>query len=181
MTVPDTRLHHSTLVVRPEWIDTNNHMNACYYLAIVKEPAIAAHDAWDYGDEFRRRTGESNFVIDADVVYLREMLLDDQIRVSTRLVDLDDKRICLLFEIINLSRNFLAALVQYRIIHVRLGPPPKVASMPADLQQRLKAQLKLHREVPLPAGVERLKGFGRPHTSNEHGSKDGRVNPPQVS
>lgn len=179
MTAPDNRLHHSTLVVAPEWIDGNNHMNACYYLAIVKEPAIAAHDAWDYGEAFRQRTGESNFVIDADVVYLREMLLGDEIRVSTRLVEVDDKRICLLFEIINLSRNFLAALVQYRIIHVRLGPPPKVTSMPADLQERLQAQLKLHREVPLPPGVERLKRFGRPHAGNENGSKDGRIDQPQ--
>lgn len=163
--LPDPRLHQSQLQVRPEWIDANNHMNACYYLAVVKEPAMAAHDSWDYGEDFRRRTGESNFVVDAEVAYLREMLLGDDITVTTRLVGADEKRIRLLFEVINTSRNFLAALVQYRIIHVRLGPPPKVVSMPADLQHRLQEQLALHRSVPLPDGVERLKGFDRTHAS----------------
>ncbi|MHA6642761.1 thioesterase family protein [Mesorhizobium sp. A623] len=163
---PDRRLHQTRLKVRPEWIDMNNHMNACYYLAIVKEPAMDAHNAWDYGDAFRKRTGQSNFVIGADVAYLRELLLGDEVIVTTRLTHVEDKRIHLLFEIFNATRNLLAALVQYRILHVRLGSPPKVAAMPADLKERLQEQWRLHRSAPLPREVERLKGFDCPRASS---------------
>ena len=160
---PDSRLHQARLRVRPEWIDMNNHMNACYYLAVIKEPAMDAHNEWDYGDDFRARTGQSNFVTSADVVYLRELILGDEIVVATRLTHVDEKRIHVLFEIYNETRNFLAALVEYRIIHVRLGPPPKVMVMPEDLQRRLQKYWKQHQSVPLPEGIERLKGFAYLH------------------
>ncbi|MBX3597701.1 MAG: thioesterase family protein [Rhizobiaceae bacterium] len=157
----DPRLHQSRTKVRPEWIDRNNHVNASYYLAIVKEPAIELHERWDYGQDFVDRTGESNFVINAEVVYLREMLLGDEVTVVSRLVDLDDKRIRILFEIVNTTRRYLAALVQYHVIHVRLGPPPKAVSIPPDLRQRLQTQLDLSRSIPLPVEVNRFKSFQR--------------------
>lgn len=153
----------SRISVRPEWIDGNRHMNACYYLAAVKDPAIEAHDEWDYGRSFRARTGQSNFVLESQVVHFRELLLDDPIAVSTRILAMDNKRMRLLFEIRNEREDYLAALVQYLVIHVRMGPPPKASAMPDDLHARLSTIHAAHSRLPLPPGFERLSFAGKPY------------------
>jgi len=156
----DPRLPQHRRRVLPEWIDGNRHMNACYYLAIVKEPAMAVHDEWDYGTAFRARTNQSNFVLESQVVHLRELLLDDPILVTTRITGLDDKRMHLLFEIHNEQEGYLAALAQYLVIHVHMGPPPKVQPMPRDLHERLCQIHAVHATIPLPPGAERLHRLG---------------------
>ncbi|WP_414475591.1 thioesterase family protein [Microvirga sp. M2] len=148
------------MTVPPEWIDDNRHVNACYYLAAVKDPAIAAHNEWDYGIEFRARSGQSNFVLESQVVHIRELLLGDRVVVTTRILELDDKRLHLLFEIINEREGYLAALAQYLTIHVALGPPPKSCAMPADLRARLERIQAVHAQVPMPPEAGRLKRLG---------------------
>tara|TARA_R110002020_G_scaffold475754_1_gene712053 strand:- start:7434 stop:8000 length:567 start_codon:yes stop_codon:yes gene_type:complete len=145
------------LKVEPAWIDTNNHMNAAYYTVAVKDAALYAHDAWDYGDDFRIRTGESNFVVDTQVIYLRELLLGAGLLVRTRILSVEEKRMSLLFEIFNDELDYLAALVRYRVIHVRLGPPPRAAAIPSPLRRRLEMVRESHAKLPLPPGHERFR------------------------
>lgn len=155
--VGDPRLFRSRLRVLPDWIDGNRHMNACYYLAAVKQPAMDAHVAWDYADDFRARTGESNFVLRANVLYVRELLVDDPIVVTTRITNVGDRKMTVLFEILNEEHGYLAALVEYLLIHVALGPPPRAKAIPADLKARLHAEMARHAAVPLPAQADRLR------------------------
>jgi acyl-CoA thioesterase FadM len=159
---PDPRLPQYRLTVPADWIDGNRHVNACYFLAAVKEPALAAHDEWDYGIDFRARTGESNFVLESQVVHLRELLLGDQLLVTTRIMEMDGKRLHLLFEIFNEAKGYLAALAQYLTLHVTLGPPPKSCAIPPELRRRLEDVQALHAQVPMPPGSERLKRLGTP-------------------
>lgn len=147
----DPRLPRFRLRVLPEWIDGNRHMNACYYLSAVKQPAIQVHQDWDYADPFRARTGESNFVSEARVAYLRELLLDDAFIVTARITALADKTMTMLFELIHEEQGYLAALVEYMLIHVRLGPPPRAKAIPPELRARLSAEFARHAGVPLPA------------------------------
>lgn len=152
----DARLPRYRVRVRPEWIDGNRHMNACYYLAAIKDPAIDVHRQWDYAEDFRARTGESNFVLEAHVVYIRELLLDDPFVVVARITDLRDKTMTVLFELIHERSGQVAALVEYLLVHVGLGPPPAARSMPGSLRARLAAELARHAEVPLPVEALRL-------------------------
>jgi len=163
----DPRLPQYEMAVPPEWIDGNKHVNACYYLAAVKDPAIAAHNEWDYGIEFRARTGQSNFVLESQVVHIRELLLGDRLLVTTRILELDDKRLHLLFEIINQREGYLAALAQYLTIHVTMGPPPKSCAIPDDLRSRLERIQAIHSQVPMPPGADRLKRLGPPNRVKE--------------
>ncbi|PSC02902.1 hypothetical protein SLNSH_21715 [Alsobacter soli] len=154
----------SRAIVAPEWIDGNDHMNACYYLAIIKEPAIEAHNAWDYGVDFRVRTGESNFVLESHVRHFRELKLGDPLLVSTRIVDLDDKRLHLAFEIHNEREAYLAAVAEYVTIHVRMAPPA-ARPFPAELRDRLERIKAAHERVPMASearGRLRLSIHTRP-------------------
>ncbi|PHR20686.1 MAG: hypothetical protein COA37_15030 [Hoeflea sp.] len=149
-------LPRSELIVSEDWIDDNRHMNAAYYTVAVKDPALLAHDSWDYGRDFRRRSNQSNFVYNAQVVYLRELLLGDRLAVTTLLKETDGKRIRLLFEIYNADQDYLAALVQYLVIHVDLGPPPRAVNMPDPLAARLRRVQAAHAGYPLPPEADRL-------------------------
>lgn len=144
------------LSVPEDWIDGNGHMNAAYYTVAVKDAAIIAHDLWDYGTRFRARNNESNFVYDAHVIYHRELRLDDPLRVTTRLHELDSKRMRLIFEIENEAEGYLAATVQYLVIHVHLGPPPKANDIPPDLAERLRKVQRGHARHALPPGADKL-------------------------
>ena len=157
-----SRLPTYCIPVDPAWIDGNRHMNAAFYLAIVKDPAIAVHNDWDYGEDFRARTGESNFVVRSEVAHVSELHLCDEIVVATRLWALDRKRLRLLFEIRNGTRNRLAAVAQYVIIHVALGPPPRVRPIPDALYDRLLAVRDDHAAVPVPPEAARLYGGDKP-------------------
>ena len=92
------------------------------------------------------------------MVYLRELLVDDPIVVTTRIVDVGEKKMTLLFEIYNEERGYLAALVKYLVVHVTLGPPPRSREMPAALKSRLRAEMARHAAVPLPPQADRLLG-----------------------
>lgn len=153
---PSNKLPTGRLAVHPDWIDGNRHMNAAYYTVAVKDPAMAAHEEWDYGEAFRARTNQSNFVLDTRVIYLRELLVGTPLKVTTRLTDLDDRRLWLLFEIWNEAEAYLAALVRYLVIHVDMGPPARATNIPNDLLVRLKAVRRSHAEIPLPQQASRF-------------------------
>lgn len=144
------------LAVKSDWIDSNRHMNAAFYTVAVKDAAMMAHEEWDYGLAFRQRTGQSNFVLDSRVIYLRELLVDTPLKVTTRILDFDDKRMWLLFEIWNDVDNFIAALVRYLVIHVEMGPPARAVPMPPDLHRRLAIVHRRHSALPLPAEAGRF-------------------------
>jgi acyl-CoA thioester hydrolase len=152
----DSRLFRFRQRVLPDWIDGNRHMNAAYYLSAIKDAAIQVHKDWDYSDEFRARTGESNFVREAHVVYVRELLADDSIVVTARITDVQERTMTMLFELFNEERNYLAALVEYVLVHVTLGPPPSSKAIPPGLRSRLEAQRDRDAAVPLPSAARRL-------------------------
>ncbi|MGF7162400.1 acyl-CoA thioesterase FadM [Rhodoligotrophos appendicifer] len=155
--IADPRLPQFRLQVPDTWIDGNNHMNACFYLAAVKDAAIAVHESWDYADAFRARTGETNFVLESQVVHLRELMLGDHLLVSARIAEMDDRRMRLVFEIFNETEAYLAALAQFIVVHIRFGPPPKTAAMPEDLRRSLEGVHAMHRQVAEPEGWRQLK------------------------
>lgn len=152
---------HRTLV-HEAWIDTNRHMNAAFYLALVKDPAMEVHDDWDYGEDFRRRTGQSNFVVRSEVVHLSELRLGDEITVATRLWALDEKRLRLLFEIRNGADDQLAALVQYVVMHIAFGPPPRAEVIPETLRSRLVTIRDAHARIAVPPEARRLSVGDKP-------------------
>ena len=45
-------------VVRPEWIDSNGHMNLAYYVVVFDLATDKLYAALDIGDAYRERTGQ---------------------------------------------------------------------------------------------------------------------------
>jgi acyl-CoA thioester hydrolase len=84
-------IDHATVV--PEWIDYNGHMNVAYYIK-----------AFDIGiDSYKalvgltldciEREGRSTVALEAHVTYQQEAHLGEQLRIETRLLECDGKRV----------------------------------------------------------------------------------------
>ena len=117
MTDPLLRLHTET--VRPEWIDYNGHMNVAYYVLafdhatdrLLDQPGSAS-PMW------RRRT--VGFVLEMHVTYEREVTEGDPLTFTTRILDVDAKRVHLFHAMHHGTEGWLAATNELVLMHIDL-------------------------------------------------------------
>ncbi len=103
--------------VRPEWVDANGHMNLAYYIVVFDHATDVAFAALGMGPGYRARTGCSSFVVETHTLYEREVMENERLEVTTRLLGADAKRLHLFHEMF------------------RLGDPERVAGARADVPQ----------------------------------------------
>ena len=80
-------------VVRPEWIDSNGHMNLAYYVVVFDLATDAMYRILGIGDDYRDATGNSCFTAETHTLYEREVRLGDRLLVKTSLLGADTKRL----------------------------------------------------------------------------------------
>ena len=66
-------------IVRPEWIDSNGHMNLAYYVLVFDLATDALYKALDIGDGYREASGNSCFTAETHTLYEREVHLGDKL------------------------------------------------------------------------------------------------------
>jgi len=145
-------LHRET--VQPDWIDYNGHMNLAYYVLVFDHATDALQDVVGLDAAYRAATGGSIFVVEAHLTYDNEVTLGEEMRVRTRVMDVDNKRLHLFHEMFAGNDDRLAATNELMILHVDLAsrrtapfPPPVLAHL-----ERLKA---VHGALPEPAQAGR--------------------------
>src|SRR5665213_3033744 len=80
-------------VVRPEWIDSNGHMNLAYYVVVCDLATDRLYDALGIGNAYREATGNSCFTAETHTLYEREVVVGEKLRVGTHLLGADVKRL----------------------------------------------------------------------------------------
>jgi len=85
--------------VLPDWIDANGHMNIAFYGVVFDGGNYAARDALGLGEDYVERAQHGVFAAETHILYIRELHLDDLIRVRTQIVGADDKRLHFAHEI----------------------------------------------------------------------------------
>ena len=68
--------------VRPEWINSNGHMNLAYYVVVFDLATDKLYAALGIGDAYRDATGNSCFTAETHTVYEREVHHGDQLARS---------------------------------------------------------------------------------------------------
>jgi acyl-CoA thioester hydrolase len=71
------RLHRARVI--PDWVDYNGHLSEAYYVLIFGHATDALLDAIGMDDSFRTRTGRSVYTVDARILYLSEVALDEEV------------------------------------------------------------------------------------------------------
>ena len=149
-------LEHNT-VVAPEWIDHNGHMNVAFFVLAFDEATDAAYERWGIGLEYPEASSCSVFTLGMNVDYRRELFEGDAIRVLTRLVDHDSKRIHYFHEMFHADSGELAATNECLCMNVGLESR-RSEPFPRDVLDKLAES---HQPEPRPDGFGRTLAIRR--------------------
>ena len=145
-------------IVRPGWVDDNNHMNLAYYLVLFDGGSDALFEALGIGEAYRHEAGCTSFAAETHLVYEREMNLGDTALVSTTIIDVDEKRLHLAHEMYREGESDRVCLQEIMFINVNLTTRRAAPWTPAALT-RLQSALAVHSALPRPAKLGRHIGL----------------------
>ena len=141
-------------VVRPEWIDSNGHMNLAYYVVVFDLATDALYRALDIGDAYRAVSGNSCFTAETHTLYEREVHLDDKLLVRTWLLGADEKRLHYFHEMFHTERGERSAVQELMALHIDMNVR-RVVPFPRDKYMALRDAVKQYAPAVLPHGAGR--------------------------
>lgn len=136
-------------VVRAEWIDANGHMNLAYYIVMFDHATDTVFEALDIGTAYRERTGNSSFVVETHTLYEREATLGERLRVTTRVLGTDAKRVHVFHEMFRASTGERVAVHELMCVHIDMRTR-RTAPFPPDRRAALAAAVESQAMLPLP-------------------------------
>lgn len=123
-------------VVRPEWIDSNGHLNLAYYVVVFDQATDAFYAKLNIGDAYREATGNSCFTAETHTLYEREVHDGDRLLVKSWLLGCDGKRVHYFHEMFHAesgerssAQELMALHIDMRIRRVAPFPPDVLASL----------------------------------------------------
>jgi acyl-CoA thioester hydrolase len=141
-------------VVRPEWIDSNGHMNLAYYVVVFDLATDKFYEDIGFGTTYRAATGNSSFVAETHTVYEREVHVGDRLQIRTWLLGADSKRVHYFHEMFHADSGERSAVQELMALHIDMNVR-KVAAMPPDLVASLAALVARYAPAELPKGAGR--------------------------
>ena len=144
--------HHDT--VRPEWIDSNGHMNLACYVVAFDHATDALYSALGIGDAYREATGFSCFTAETHTLYERELMLGEKLIVRSSLLGVDAKRLHYFHEMFHVDSGTRACAQELLALHIDMRVR-RVSPFPADRLSALQDAVARHRPADLPKGAGR--------------------------
>ncbi|HVZ07799.1 thioesterase family protein [Rhodopila sp.] len=141
-------------VVRPEWIDSNGHLNLAYYVVIFDHATDALYKALDIGDAYREETGFSCFTAETHTLYEREVHLGDRLLVKCWLLGSDAKRLHYFHEMFHVGSGERSAVQELMALHIDMRVR-RVAPFPPDRFEALRRAVAEYAPKALPKGAGR--------------------------
>jgi acyl-CoA thioester hydrolase len=154
MPLPPAPFLSSVMQIEPQWIDYNGHLNMAYYNVMMDR---AIDELWlqlGIGPTYMKERHGSTFTAEAHVRYLREIHMDDPVRVSVWLLGGDEKRLHTFEELRHATEGWLSATSENVTLHIDMNVR-KVAPFPPDISARIQTVANAHAAIPRPEGVGR--------------------------
>ena len=123
-------------VVRPEWIDANNHMNVAYYVLAFDLGVDALWEGFGITADYIARSYGSTFAVESHITYQRELIEGDPFFVTAQILAYDDKRIHQFQRLYHAEKKFLAATAEWMNLHVDLESR-RVSPWPDSILEKL--------------------------------------------
>lgn len=134
------------LVVPPEFIDVNGHMNVQHYLHVGTLGTGALVTAVGIDDAYRRDRGRSVFTRRHVIDYLSELVLGDQVSIHSFVIDRSTTAMHLISYVLDQGRSRVAATVEILLVHVDLTTR-RPASMGPDVTAALDEEWRRARST----------------------------------
>ena len=144
----------SVMRLEPQWIDYNGHLNVAYYNVLFDRAVDEVYELIGLGPSYLARTKHSTMVVEAHVRYLRELKLEDPVRVVVQLLDYDAKRIHLFEELRHATENWLSATSENMTLGVDMTTK-KVSPFAPSVVDALAKMKAAHAKLPWPEAAGR--------------------------
>jgi len=151
-------LCETRLQILPAWTDQNGHMNVAYYVLAFDQATDTLYNELGIGWSYLDRTGRSTFTLAMNVDYLAEVFAGESVRIVSRLIDCDHKRVHYFHEMHHVAKAYLAATTEALSIHINMATR-RSEPFPPDVQTRLAEMKSAHAAFPLPTQVGRKLGI----------------------
>jgi acyl-CoA thioester hydrolase len=129
-------------------------MNVAYYVLAFDRATDTLYNALEIGWSYLDRARRSIFTLAMNVDYLGEVFAGDTVRIVSRLIDFDYKRIHYFHEMYHATKGYLAATNEILSIHVNMGTR-RSEPFPTDVQTQLAKMMAVHAALPLSPQVGR--------------------------
>jgi len=135
------------LEIPPEWTDQNGHMNVAYYVLAFDRATETLYNALGIGWSYLDDTGRSTFTLAMNVDYLKEVFAGDRVRIVSRVIDCDHKRVHYFHEMHHTTKAYLAATSELLSIHINMATR-RSEPFPANVQTLLVEMKAAHAVLP---------------------------------
>ena len=135
--------------VRPEWIDYNGHMNVAYYGLIFDHATDAVLDSVGLGPRYVAEGDGSLFIVESHMLYQQELQVGDSVRVESRVLGFDAKRVHLFHRMHHAQAGFQAATAELMLLHVD-QKARRSAAIPDPALARLAGLARIQTDLSPP-------------------------------
>ncbi|HVE09230.1 MAG TPA: thioesterase family protein [Paraburkholderia sp.] len=160
MTLQPVALPSYRDIVRAEWVDYNGHMRDAFYMLVFSYATDALLDLIGLDAAARSARERSVYTLEAHLLYLRETRQGAALRVETRLVAHDAKRLHLYLEMFADPQHAPVAASEQMMLHVDTRGP-RAAEFDSDVKLRLDALAAAAAALAPPAYTGRVIGLSR--------------------
>ncbi|GAB2889193.1 thioesterase family protein [Paraburkholderia jirisanensis] len=147
-------------VVHAQWVDYNGHMRDAFYMLVFSYATDAVLDFIGLDAAARTARERSVYTLEAHLLYLRETRQGAGLRVDTRLIAHDAKRLHLYLEMFAKPHSAPVAASEQLLLHVDTRGPRAVA-FDSDVNLRVEALAAAAAVLPPPAHAGRVIGLTR--------------------
>lgn len=129
-------------------------MNLAYYVVIFDRGTDALFDALGIGEAYTEVTNNSLFVVETHMLYERELMEGEHVRVRSLVLGADAKRLHFAHEMLSESGGERAAIQELMVLHVDMSAR-RAVPFPPDRQGVIGEIVAAHAQLRRPAGLGR--------------------------
>jgi carnitine 3-dehydrogenase len=130
----------------PAWVDYNRHMTEAAYLTAFGWASDAMFTYIGDDDQYRAE-GHSFYTVETHIAYLREAAEHTPLRITTRVLGVDRKRLLIYHEMFRDDDQKMLATTEQMLVHVDMNAARSVAILP-DVRAALDAIALAHSTLP---------------------------------
>lgn len=148
------------VAIESGWVDYNGHLNQAYYGVIFDRAIDDALGPVGLGPDYIKTRNCSYMTVENHTCFIRELMQTDPVRVATRVLDVDDKRLHTFSELRHATEGWIAATVEYMFLHIDMSVR-RTSPWPADLRAKLETLKLAGNAAPWPERAGRRIGIVR--------------------
>ena len=137
--------------VLAEWVDANRHMNDGCYAVAFGEASWRVQDHLGLHADYRARTGETLYSVEAHLTWARELSLGQRLHIESLILGVDAKRLRVFHRLFASDDSYCAATMDVMMLHVVQGEDgARTSPFPGDVARRIEQVAAGHAALGVP-------------------------------